>query len=123
MKIQEQHLGFFFNTELFFIEEETGLKCNISEYYKNINNSDYRYFKPIVKSISNIKEDEMQQLYNEFGDMMILSDASHLSDIILIDCEGNYDTLPLRVCRKLAEYGYDIFNWLDFNLGVEPHCA
>jgi len=79
--------------------------------------------KPAVKSISNITEKEMQTLFKKFGDMMLLGSIEQLSDIILIDCAGNLDTLPLRVCKELAKMNYDIFNWLENNLAVELSCS
>lgn len=79
--------------------------------------------KPVIKSISNITEKEMQTLFSKFGDMMLLGSIDQLSDIILIDCADNLDILPLRVCKELAKMNYDIFNWLPNDLAIELSCS
>lgn len=134
MNIKKEDLLFYPKLQIqidWLMEDDTlsliqtdGINCDFwSNEMKAKTHTALKYIKPKVKPIINITEKEMQWLFNQFGNMMILSDVDHLSDIILIECAGNLDTLPLRVCKELAKMNYDIFGWLENDLAVELSCS
>ena len=130
MKITKEELLFFRNL---MVEFKHKIQYNIKGFKNNdlyLDDGIHLAFwcpiskiKPAVISISNITQTELEFLYNNFCDMMLISSIEQFSDIILIDCAGNLDTLPLRVCKELAKMNYDIFGWLENDLAVELSCS
>ncbi|MGL6120672.1 MAG: hypothetical protein ACRC0V_09225 [Fusobacteriaceae bacterium] len=87
-------------------------KYNLTGYYRTI-----KEVKPILKSISDIPQSEINELFEMFGDLCRIGNQLHFNEFLIENFE-NLDTLPLRVCQELAKRGYDIFNLLENNLAI-----
>jgi hypothetical protein len=74
-------------------------------------------FKPVLKSILDISERDLTELFKMFGDLFMLNDENLFKEVLL-EQYRYLDTLPLRVCIELAKRGYDIFNLLENNLAI-----
>jgi len=84
----------------------------ISSVYSNI-----PQFKPILKSISDISQGEINELFEMFGDLCRIGNQLHFNEFLKEHFE-HLDTLPLLICQELAKRGYDIFNLLENNLAI-----
>ena len=85
-------------------------KDNLSLIYSNQD-------KIILKSISDISQGEINELFLMFGDLCRIGNQLHFNEFLREHFE-HLDTLPLRICQELAKRGYDIFDLLKNNLAI-----
>ncbi len=106
------------NKELFAINcDDNDVFLFVGETECTITECTIEDFKPILKSISDISQGEMSELFEMFGDLCLIGNQQHFNEF-LRDHFENLDTLPLRICQELAKRGYDIFNLLQNNLAI-----